>query len=240
MQCRCFDEKEAEDEESCLELPSQFSTNTFTDLQLVTAPSFRNLILATDSGRLFTYPLPPFMQPGKEAAVDNYHFGQINSLMKVSAGHIATIGKDGTLLVYRLKAQGNRGYGLYTRQVEDTYAKYKRREHARKKLEENDDPEAVKPTVEDSSDNEPYLSDDDGGYHVKDDERFSNVCLIERTIVDDWRKNQEELRQLMEKQKASLDEKLKDSKSEANKKIENMSREKKKQLKSLEDEYKAL
>ena len=62
-----------------------------------------------------------------------------------------------------------------------------------------DDPEAPKPVVEDSSDNEPYHSDDDGGFAVKDDERFSNVSLIDRAVVDEWRKQQEELRQLMEK-----------------------------------------
>jgi cilia- and flagella-associated protein 57 len=240
MQCRCFDEKELEDEDQCLELPPQFDMGLFTDLQLVTAPTFRNMVLATDNGRLFTYPLPPNLQPGKEAAVDNYHFGPITCLMRVSAAHIATVGKDGTLFVYRVKAQGNRGFGSYTRGAEDMYAKFKRREQARKEREEKaDDPEAPKPAVEESSDNDAFLSDEEI-HAVKDDKRLGNVSLIDRAIVDEWRKQQEDLRQAMEKQKASLDEKLKNSNSDANKRIEQMNREKKRQLKMLEDEYKGL
>lgn len=73
-------------------------------------------MLATDSGRLYTYPMPPYqMKPGYEADVSNYHYGMITNVMKVSDGHLGTVGKDGTLLVYRIKAKGNRGFGLHTR-----------------------------------------------------------------------------------------------------------------------------
>ena len=39
-------------------------TTAFTDLALAKSKNFRNLVLATDSGKLFTYAMPEFVMPG--------------------------------------------------------------------------------------------------------------------------------------------------------------------------------
>lgn len=52
------------------------------------------------------------------------------------------------------------------------------------------------------------------------DTRFSNISLLEKQQMEDWRKIQEELKQMMEKEKSSLEENLKNAKNESTKMID--------------------
>lgn len=64
--------------------------------------------------------------------------------------------------------------------------------------------------------------------------------MVEKSMMEDWRKQQEELRQTMEKQSASVEEDLKNARVESNKRIEATDKLKKDQLKDLNDRYNLL
>lgn len=122
---------------------------------MVESKGVRNIVLSTDSGRLFVYPMPDyvmaepspldveilekddngnrrldFLLPGHEAEVSNFHFGEINAINWAN-NVLVSAGKDGSIMVYKVSTMNNRNYGSYTRNIKDTEAKLYKRNNAK-------------------------------------------------------------------------------------------------------------
>jgi WD40 repeat protein len=63
----------------------------------------KNLLMASDSGKVFVYGIPPYLKENLECDVFNTHFGAI-TCMKVhyDSSLVVTAGKDGSIFVYRV------------------------------------------------------------------------------------------------------------------------------------------
>ena len=116
-------------------LEEHYDQSTFTDVSVIESKGVRNIVLSTDSGRLFVYPMPDFVMPepspldsdilekdengerrlefllpGHEAEVSNFHFGSITQLSWAN-NVLVSAGKDGSVMVYKVKTTNNRNYG---------------------------------------------------------------------------------------------------------------------------------
>ena len=208
-------------------------TTMFTDLALAKSNNFRNLILTTDSGRLFTYPMPEFILPGAkkpdreltqdflkaglEAEVSNFHYGGVSTI-QINQNTVITGGKDGSILVYEVKAASNKHYGSFTRKLEETMQKLTRRaasSNTSKPIgvptpvqQKEDTGQSVQEGGEDKSDAPAQPVATTGGNRIIEetesessaDEKgptelqgtknhhLLNVSLIEKTVMEEWRK----------------------------------------------------
>ena len=78
----------------------------------------KNIVLASDIGRLHVYGLPPYLEEGKECEVVNAHMGAISSLqLHHDSSILVSAGKDGSIIVYRVNNISNKTFGSHTKKT---------------------------------------------------------------------------------------------------------------------------
>lgn len=144
----------------------------------------------------------------------NAHHGNITCLKKsVDNSIIVSAGKDGTLFIYKVVECQNNKIGKWSEKVQETKEKHERRakqllrEQQSKKTDqpaavENEDGEAGEPNQNKANEeefSESEVSDEEMSdaalarryleeLHKVIDKRLSNIVLIDKLQMEDWRK----------------------------------------------------
>ena len=164
----------------------------YTEVCLVKSfiSGIENLIVGTEKGQLRVFNMTPHVHQEMAFDMFNAHLGEVTKILSSPDGrYVFSAGSDGTVFVYSVTEYANEATMV---KQEITVASAK---DEQTKLEQL--PVDARP----------------GQLQLVVDEQLASIVLVRKQVMEQWRKDQEQLRQEMEDEKTNVDSKLSDDKN---------------------------
>ena len=184
------------------------------------------MIVGTDKGQIKVYGMPSSSYANLAFDSFNAHIGEVVKIMCSPDGRfVFSAGADGTIFVYSVTEYASEGL-IYKQEVIVTSAK--------------EDQAKNEQTSNIISSNATGAINNSSNLQLVVDEHLAQIVMVQKSVMEDWRKQQESLKQEMEEENNKVESSLRQEKYKYEQSITVMEKTKTDQLNDLNKRYEDL